>query len=226
MLRAGKGGPDPLVVAGLTEGNIDRLRNGHPIHAPLKTFVPGMTGDILIFYGPTHADLESQIADNIVPGSRTSSDPAMEQQEAIFRDEKKILVCTVGLPQSGKSTWAKSQSWPTVNPDSIRLAIHGQRFIAEAEPFVWAVAKTMVRALFLAGHRVVILDATNTTKKRRLEWFDDAWTTYFKVFQTTSGDCKMRAQKNDRADLFPIIDRMLDHWEPLDESCKLWPNPT
>lgn len=91
----------------------------------------------------------------------------------------KALICLVGLPRSGKSTWAKSQAWPIVNPDAVRLAIHGQRFITEAEPFVWATVRAMVKALFLAGHNIVILDATNTTRKRRDEWLSNEWVTYF-----------------------------------------------
>ena len=83
---------------------------------------------------------------------------------------RKTLIAMVGLPRSGKSTWAKKAGHPIVSPDAIRLALHGQRFISEAEPFVWAIAKAMVRALFLAGHSAVILDATNNTRKRRDEW--------------------------------------------------------
>src|SRR5258706_417694 len=52
------------------------------------------------------------------------------------------LIVMVGLPWSGKSTWAREQgNWPIVCPDEIRFALHGQRFIAEAEPWVWTIAK-------------------------------------------------------------------------------------
>jgi predicted kinase len=74
----------------------------------------------------------------------------------------KTLIMTVGLPRSGKSTWAIAQGHPVVCPDAIRLALHGQPFIATAEPVVWATAKLMVASLFEAGHGVVILDATNS----------------------------------------------------------------
>jgi predicted kinase len=83
------------------------------------------------------------------------------------------LILTVGLPRSGKTTWARAQGVPVASPDAISRALHGQRFIGVAEPFVWAIAKLMVRALFLAGHPTVIVDATNTTQKRRDEWKSD-----------------------------------------------------
>lgn len=54
---------------------------------------------------------------------------------------KPTLVLMVGLPRSGKSTIARSGRVPIVSPDAIRLALHGQPFIASAEPTVWATAK-------------------------------------------------------------------------------------
>ena len=119
----------------------------------------------------------------------------------------------VGLPRSGKSTWAKQQNLPIVNPDSIRLALHGERYIQLAEPFVWAIAKLMVRALFLAGHTEVILDATNTTRKARDNWLEPEWRTVFKEVNTWRGVCLERADE----ELKPVIERMCDTYEILED---------
>lgn len=126
------------------------------------------------------------------------------------------LIVTVGLPRSGKSTWARAQDHPIVNPDSIRLALHGQRFLPEAEPFVWAIARCMVRALFLAGHETVILDACNTTKERRDEWLahDGAWIRVFKAFPTPAEECIRRARAEGDEEIVPVIVRMAAHFEP------------
>lgn len=123
------------------------------------------------------------------------------------------LIMTVGLPRSGKSTWAREQTLPVVCPDAIRLALHGQPFVAEAEPFVWAIAKTMVRALFLAGHETVILDATNTTQRRRDEWRSSEWDLAPVLFDTPVAVCIKRAQASGRADLVPVIERMAAAFE-------------
>lgn len=125
----------------------------------------------------------------------------------------KRLIVTVGLPRSGKSTWARAQGFPIVNPDSIRLAMHGSAFIIQAEPFVWAVAQTMVKSLFLAGHETVILDATNTTAERRKMWKSTEWDTYFKLFHTDRLECLNRAGENQG--LVNAIVRMADNWEAL-----------
>jgi len=128
------------------------------------------------------------------------------------------LIMTMGLPRPGKSTWAMKQRFPVVNPDSIRLAIHGKAFISSAEKFVWATVHTMVDALFIAGHRTVILDATNTTKARRADWMQPKkWDTEIAVFLTSKAICVDRAHESGRDDLIPIIVDMLKLWNGVIE---------
>ena len=125
------------------------------------------------------------------------------------------LLLTVGLPKSGKTTWARENHSPVVSPDAIRLALHGQRFANLAEPFVWAIARVMVRALFLAGHHRVIVDATNNTRKRRDAWKDDAWRRTYKVFDTSAEECMRRAQREGDTEILPVIKRMAEAHEPI-----------
>lgn len=124
------------------------------------------------------------------------------------------LICTVGLPRSGKSTWAKDSGYPIVNPDSIRLAIHGQAYFGPAEPWVWAMAGAMVEALFLAGHQTVILDATNISSARRQPWINNHGAyIVWKAFYTTGAVCKERALATGQEYLLPVIDRMMAEWD-------------
>ncbi len=136
----------------------------------------------------------------------------------------KELILTVGLPRSGKSTWAQTTGFPMVNPDSIRLALHGQAFQPEAEPMVWTMARYMVRSLFLAGHDRVVLDATNVTKRRRQEWMSSEWATKFKEFNASKEVCTQRAIDNNQQCLVPVIERMAKQMEPLtsDERIRLY----
>jgi predicted kinase len=125
------------------------------------------------------------------------------------------LILTVGLPRSGKTTWARAQGHPIVNPDAIRLALHGQRFEPLAEPFVWAIARVMVRSLFLAGHPVVLVDATNTTRKRRDEWQDPAWRREFMTLGLAADGCIRRARDAGDEAIVPVIERMAAAFEPV-----------
>lgn len=121
----------------------------------------------------------------------------------------------VGLPRSGKSTIAKQLGHPIVNPDSIRLALHGQAFFKEAEPMVWAIAKYMVNALFLAGHDDVILDATNLTLRRRNEWRSNLWARHYHVVSTPKEVCQARAYLTQQDYLIPVINRMFKEYESV-----------
>lgn len=136
----------------------------------------------------------------------------MSQDPWKHGEEMKTLILLCGLPRSGKSTWAKQQGHPIVNPDSIRLAMHGQRFIAAAEPLVWGTAKYMVRALFLAGHDTVILDATNNTEKRRQEWYTEArlndYNVALKIIDTPASVCIDRAKAEGDEVIIPVIEKM------------------
>lgn len=130
----------------------------------------------------------------------------------------KTLILMVGLPYSGKSTKLKSCSYPKVNPDSIRMSLHGKTFLSSMEPYVWAITRTMIESLFHAGHDYVILDATNVTKRRRNEWLSKKWDTKFWWVKTTEDVCLERAQQKDDFNMVPVIKRMAKNFEPLDSN--------
>ena len=134
----------------------------------------------------------------------------------------KTLILTVGLPRSGKSTWAKEYSkkhgYPIVNKDSIRLALYGQRFIAEAEDMVHTITKIMVKALFNAGHDTIILDETNIIKERRDAWkLSDDIEVKFKEFCLGIHVLYQRAIDTNQRDLIEVINKMAKDFEPLTE---------
>jgi predicted kinase len=132
------------------------------------------------------------------------------------------LVMTYGYPRSGKSTWARQQGVPIVDPDAIRLAKTGQRWWRPIEHEVWSTARTMVRALFWAGHKTVILDTTCYTRLQR-DMFaptpDIPWKRYFKPFDTTVTECCRRARETypQLVDVIKWIDANWEHITPAEE---------
>ena len=138
----------------------------------------------------------------------------------------KQLICLVGLPLSGKTTWARGQGFPIVNPDSVRYAVYGHRFWAPGERILWGHVWCMVRALFLAGHEEVILDATNTTRKRRDECVKEGqdfigdpalltWLTVFQTIPTEEHECINRAISAEDEQIVPVIQKMARQFEAL-----------
>jgi predicted kinase len=129
----------------------------------------------------------------------------------------KKIILTVGLPRSGKSTWARQQGLPIINPDAFRLALHGEPFLAKAEPMVWTLVFTCAEALLLAGNSTIIVDATNVSEKRRAQWatkFPDC-EIELKVFDTSPEVCVERAILTGQEHLVPIIRQMAEEWDLL-----------
>jgi len=133
--------------------------------------------------------------------------------------EPQLLIILMGLPRSGKSTWARKESKklgaPIVNPDSIRLALYGQAYIQSMESYVWAITETMVEALYGAGHNTVIVDATNINKASR-----EKWAHHYPAFHhldTSVELCLERATRGGRDDLIDVIKNMAEKFEPLTE---------
>ena len=137
----------------------------------------------------------------------------------------KTVMLTVGLPYSGKSTWAreyaKTHNTPVVNIDSIRMATYGRKFESLAEGLVWSIAKIMVRSLFFAGHDYVIVDSHNMTGRSRVTWTTEpTWNVMFKVFETSPDICKQRARENelDTSKMVSFIDNMVKNFDVLTEN--------
>lgn len=124
------------------------------------------------------------------------------------------LLATIGLPRSGKSTFCKSvylnQGYAVVNPDSFRLAIHGQPFLESAERLVWASVFAAIDGLLLAGNNVIV-DATNTSLMRRKPLVDRC--VQFIVFTTPMEECVRRAAREGNDVLVSVIHRMARDWD-------------
>lgn len=133
------------------------------------------------------------------------------------------LAILVGLPRSGKTTYGKrlqEEGYTRICPDEIRLALHGRAFFAPAEDYVWATAKLMTKTLLLGGHKVVI-DATNTTRRRRDTWTRMARETRVPVeaivIEGDPGICHERNEEGESPLPKSVIDRMWVQWEEVED---------
>lgn len=82
-----------------------------------------------------------------------------------YDKDSRVVVITVGLPASGKSTWAKElvasepNRWKRINRDDLRLMLHGRSHdysSYEHEKAVTEASDALVRAAIESGHDVVM----------------------------------------------------------------------
>jgi len=113
---------------------------------------------------------------------------------------EKKLILMVGLPRSGKSTWAKASGHPIVSADAIQYAMCGKHLkpIKDFYDMNDTIAKYMIKSLFLAGHDTVIYDSCNHISSRRLYWAHWCVTNDIKIkyqyIDTSMEVCQERAK--------------------------------
>jgi len=152
-----------------------------------------------------------------------------EAREILYRRRAlhgKTLILTIGLPCSGKTSWALQQGCPVVNKDAIRLALHGRYFERLSEPFVAAITRTMIHALFHAGHDTVILDDCNILQYERQRLEDLEWAVKEQIFDTSPGVCKGRAIAAEKDEMVGVINRLASWWPVQVPSVPLDDTPT
>ena len=128
---------------------------------------------------------------------------------------KPVLTLMCGLPRCGKSTWIRKNKGDAVIvcPDDVRSSILGHQFHKNAEDFVWAISKAMVR-LLLEQKKDIIIDATNLTSTSRGDWIKIAndYKAHIRIvwIKTSIKKCKERNLKSKKGQKLPseVIDRM------------------
>ena len=125
----------------------------------------------------------------------------------------KLMIIMAGLPRSGKSTWIKEYGMEryVIGADNIRRILHGQQFIEQAEPMVWAVRRYILDNTLMQGLDCII-DETNLTVKRREDLIALAKHYGYKVncvyVRTPKEICIKRAEVEGNFKLLKVIERM------------------
>lgn len=120
-----------------------------------------------------------------------------------------MVIATVGLPRSGKSTFSKmlqtKYNFVIINRDAIRLELYGQAFFAGGEEYVSAVCNTMIKTLTSQNIDVVI-DETHVNEKTQLEHAQASkQPIHWVYFNTSSSCCVQRALDNNQPLLVDVI---------------------
>ncbi len=136
------------------------------------------------------------------------------------------IIFSIGAARSGKSTkWKQWLKEPcsilneglnkvVVCADEVRLAYHGERFLANEEKKVHEYCDIMIKTL-MRGPYFIGIDETNSTIKSVRKWLRlDPTAEYFFV-DTPIEECLRRAKESKTEDLFLPIHRMFDNLQNL-----------
>lgn len=81
------------------------------------------------------------------------------------------LLVLVGLPGSGKSTWAKQQGLPTISSDAVRELLADDVTDQTIHRQVFQTVRFLVRQRLAIGRPVTCVDATHLTPRERRPYF-------------------------------------------------------
>lgn len=86
---------------------------------------------------------------------------------------RQTVYILIGVPGSGKSTWAKAKAQSTpdtyiVCRDDLRQMVHGRYlFLNSVEPLIFEMSRELIRQVLQFGHDLIV-DETHMTKTLRL----------------------------------------------------------
>lgn len=80
------------------------------------------------------------------------------------------VIVLIGVPGSGKSTWAASQKATVLSSDQMRLTLSGDETDQTIHGKVFAAMRYLLRQRLVIGEQDTIIDATNIRRKDRKAW--------------------------------------------------------
>ena len=128
----------------------------------------------------------------------------------VVRVRHKIIVL-VGLPGSGKSTWAAQQGAGVLSSDMVRALLTGSEETQTVNRLVFPTLRFLLEMRVKAGAKSTIIDATSLTAKERRAWIRmaesldcDAEAVFF---DTPLEICRKRNAARDRRVPDDVMDR-------------------
>lgn len=82
------------------------------------------------------------------------------------------IVVLVGLPGSGKSTWAAEQGWNALSSDAIRTVLADDIGNQKIHGRVFATLRYLLRQRLAIGRPVTCIDATHLTRAERKPYIE------------------------------------------------------
>jgi predicted kinase len=134
----------------------------------------------------------------------------------------KRLIVLVGLPGSGKSTWAARQGTGVLSSDAVRALLTGDDQNQAVNRLVFPTLRYLLEMRVKAGMETTILDATSLTPKERRAWVRAAEALGCEAeavyFDTPLALCKSRNVARSRVVPEDVMDRFAARLIPPSEA--------
>ena len=124
----------------------------------------------------------------------------------------------IGVPGSGKSTWARAQGHAVLSSDEMRRVLSGDETNQSIHGKVFAAIRYLLRSRLEIGAGPTIIDATNLRRRDRKVWLQIAQkfkvsveAVYFSIPLELALD---RNRKRERIVPEDVIHSMIEHLQP------------
>ena len=168
--------------------------------------------------GEPRMETETQPESVSAPPASSEEATGRAPQQKAPRAPKGVVVLTIGLPGSGKTTWFKRRGVTPLSSDMVRSLLFDDVREQRFQDLVFSNLRSMLKARLIAKRPMNYVDATNLTPQERQHWIklakDYAYEVHAVFFDVPLEVCIDRHQRRDRVVPEDVMRRMAAKLKP------------